>query len=68
LIHQVLAHIARIDHELALQSKRMAQMDQQLDELRRSLRDVAAPSSDALPPTAGRLATILARAATRDVK
>jgi len=68
VIHQVLARVDRIDHELELQSKRMAQMEQQLDELRRSLRDVTAPPSDALPPTAGRLATILGRAATRDVR
>lgn len=67
-LHQVLARIARIDHELELQTKRMAQIEQQLDGLRRSLRDASAPPSDPLPPTTGRLATILARAAARDVK
>jgi len=68
LIHQVLARIERIDHELELQTKRMAQIEQQLDELSRSRRDVTAPSPAPLPPTTGRLATILAQAAVRDGK
>jgi hypothetical protein len=67
-MHQIVARIGRIEHELELQRKRMAQIERQLDDLRRSPGGVTAPPTDPRPPTTGRLATILARAAARDVK
>ena len=67
-MHPIVARIDRIEHELELQRTRMAQIERQLDDLRSSPGGVTASPTDPRPPTTGRLATILARAAARDVK